>query len=63
LNNHDNINQVTAHLFRENSGKMTAVLSRMFGLSKIDSVLDVVQDTFETALTKWRFSVIPDNPS
>lgn len=63
MNNHDNINQLTAHLFRENSGKMTAVLSRMFGLSQIDIVLDVVQDTFETALSKWRFSGIPDNPS
>jgi RNA polymerase sigma factor (sigma-70 family) len=63
LNNHDNINQLTAHLFRENSGKMIAVLSRMFGLSQIDIVMDVVQDTFETALSKWRFSGIPNNPS
>lgn len=63
MTNTDNINQLTAHLFRENSGKMVAVLSRMFGLSQIEVVLDVVQDTFETALTKWRFSGIPDNPS
>ncbi len=63
MNNNDNINQLTAHLFRENSGKMVAVLSRMFGLSQIDIVLDVVQDTFETALSKWRFLGIPDNPS
>ena len=63
MNQYDNINQLTAHLFRENSGKMAAVLSRMFGLSAIDTVLDVIQDTFETALIKWRFSGIPDNPS
>ena len=63
MNNYDNINQLTAHLFRENSGKMVAVLSRMFGLNQIDIVLDVVQDTFEMALSKWRFSGIPDNPS
>lgn len=63
MNNHNNINQLTAHLFRENSGKMAAILSRMFGLNQIDSVLDIVQDTFETALHKWRFSGIPDNPS
>ena len=55
--------ELTAHLFRENSGKMLAVLSRMFGLSKIDFVMDVVQDTFETALIKWKFSGVPDNPS
>lgn len=42
---------------------MIAVLSRIFGLSQIDRILDVVQDTFEAALTKWRFSGVPDNPS
>ncbi len=63
MDNHNNIHQLTAHLFRENSGKMTAVLSRMFGLSRIDAVSDIVQDTFETALSQWRFSGIPDNPS
>ncbi|MES2560827.1 MAG: DUF6596 domain-containing protein [Bacteroidota bacterium] len=63
MDHSDAINQLTAHLFRENSGKMVAVLSRTFGLSQIDTVLDVVQDTFETALSKWRFSGVPDNPS
>jgi len=42
---------------------MVAVLSRMLGLNQIDRILDVVQDTFETALCKWKFSGIPDNPS
>lgn len=42
---------------------MTAVLSRIFGLDKIDMVLDVVQDSFEAALSGWRFSGIPDNPA
>jgi RNA polymerase sigma factor (sigma-70 family) len=54
---------MTAHLFRENAGKMLAVLSRIFGLNNIDSVMDVVQDTFESALTKWKFSGIPENPA
>lgn len=62
MSDHSNIGQLTAHLFRENSGKMTAVLSRMFGLKQIDLVEDIIQDTFETALSKWRFGV-PDNPS
>lgn len=35
----------------------------MFGLRQIDMVVDIVQDTFETALSKWRHSGIPDNPS
>lgn len=59
----NDINQLADHHFRENSGKMVAVLSRMFGLSQIDIVMDVVQDTFETALIKWRFSGVPENPS
>lgn len=62
MNTKDNIHRLTAHLFRENSGKMTAVLCRKFGVSQIETILDVVQETFETALVKWRFSGIPDNP-
>lgn len=54
---------LTDHLFRENSGKMVAVLSRLYGLNHIESIMDVVQDTFEAALTKWRFSGVPQNPS
>jgi len=42
---------------------MVAVLSRMFGLQQMDMVLDTVQDTFEAALQKWRFSGIPDHPA
>ncbi len=57
------INTMTAHLFRENSGKMVAVLSRIFGLNNIDVVIDVVQDTFESALTKWKFNGVPENPA
>lgn len=57
------IHQLTAYLFRENAGKMTAVLSRLFGLSNLDLVRDIIQDSFETALTQWRFSGVPENPS
>ncbi|WP_074604697.1 RNA polymerase sigma factor [Pedobacter steynii] len=63
MSNKENIPELTAHLFRENSGKMTAILSRIFGLQHLDLILDIVQDTFEAALTRWRFSGIPDNPS
>ncbi len=41
---------------------MVAVLSRLFGLQDIDKVMDIVQDTFEAALTSWRFSGMPDHP-
>jgi len=54
--------QLTAHLFRENSGKMVAVLSKIYGIHHLDLILDAVQDTFETALSQWRFSGVPENP-
>ncbi|MBZ4187273.1 RNA polymerase sigma factor [Niabella beijingensis] len=49
-------------LFREQSGVMTAVLINRFGAAHLDTVLDAVQDAFEAALKRWRFSGIPDNP-
>ncbi len=60
---HDHINQLTARLFRENSGKMVAVLSHLFGLKQIDRINDIVQDTFEKALIKWTSNELPENPS
>lgn len=53
---------MTDHLFRENTGKMISVLTRMFGFNQIDNVMDIVQDTFESALRSWKFSGLPDNP-
>ncbi|KOY86411.1 hypothetical protein AD998_09875 [bacterium 336/3] len=63
MNNTNTIEHIASHLFRENSGKMVAILSKKFGLAYLETILDVVQDTFETALIKWRFSGLPDNPS
>lgn len=54
---------MAAHYFREHSGMMVASLTRVYGLSKLESVMDAVQDTFETAISKWQFSGVPDNPS
>ncbi len=54
--------QLAAHLFRHSAGKMTAVLTRQFGLSKLDMILDAVQDSFEMALTRWRYGNIPQQP-
>ncbi|WP_126971429.1 RNA polymerase sigma factor [Gynurincola endophyticus] len=62
-NNDNELSHFTAHLFRENSGKMIAVLSKRFGIDKIDDVTDVVQDSFEAALTKWKYGNLPENPS
>lgn len=42
---------------------MAAVLCRAFSLQQFDVAMDIVHDTFETALLRWKFSGVPDNPS
>lgn len=61
--NNTDVDKLTHHLFRENSGKMMGVLSKYFGLQYLDIIADAVQDTFETAVVRWRFSGVPEDPS
>jgi RNA polymerase sigma factor (sigma-70 family) len=57
-----NIHELTAHLFRHESGKMVAVLSRLVGLQNIEAAEDIVQDTLLQAMNTWGYNGIPDNP-
>jgi RNA polymerase sigma factor (sigma-70 family) len=57
------INQLIDHLFRHESGKMVAVLTRIFGSENLDLAEDVVQDSLIEAIKHWGFKGIPDNPS
>ena len=57
------INELADHLFRHESGKMIAVLSRMLGLQNLETAQDIVQDTLIQAMNSWRYNVIPENPS
>jgi RNA polymerase sigma-70 factor (ECF subfamily) len=50
------------HFFRNESGRLVAVLTRVFGWRNFDLVEDMVQATLLDALTAWRVRV-PDNPS
>lgn len=58
-----NINQLVDHLFRHESGKMIAVLSRVLGLQNLETAQDIVQDTLMLAMSSWRFGKIPENPA
>lgn len=49
------------HLFRHHHGKMVSTLTRIFGLSHLETIEDAVQDTFIQASIKWR-TQIPENP-
>src|SRR5258705_784859 len=51
------------HLFRRESGRMVAALTRIFGVHNLALAEDVVQDAFCRALEVWRFRGVPANPS
>src|SRR5262249_32481443 len=51
------------HLFRRESGRMVAALTRLFGVHNLALAEDVVQDAFCRALEVWKFRGVPDNPA
>ncbi len=57
------INQLTDHLFRHESGKMVAILTKIFGIENLELSEDVVQETFITAVQSWSLKGLPANPS
>ena len=50
------------HLFRRESGRITATLTRIFGPHRLALAEDVVQEAFCRALETWPFRGVPDNP-
>ncbi len=57
------IHKTVDHLFRHESGRMIAVLSKLLGLQQLHMAQDIVQDTLLQAMTTWPFSGLPDNPA
>src|SRR5215472_16847310 len=55
--------ELTEHLFRRESGRIVAVLTRIFGFHNLALAEDVVQDAFCRALEVWSFRGVPENPS
>ncbi|HKW64236.1 MAG TPA: DUF6596 domain-containing protein [Candidatus Acidoferrum sp.] len=51
------------HLFRHEAGRITAALTRLFGMHNLALAEDVVQDAFCRALEVWKFRGVPENPS
>ena len=56
------IQQLVAHLFRHEAGKVTAVLTKLFGLPHVELAEDIVQETLVAALETWKIKGVPDNP-
>jgi RNA polymerase sigma-70 factor (ECF subfamily) len=51
------------HLFRRESGRLVAALTRLFGVHNLALAEDVVQEAFCRALEVWKFRGLPENPS
>ncbi len=51
------------HLFRHETGRMVAVMTRIFGVHNFELAQDVVQDAFCRALEVWPFRGVPENPA
>src|SRR5215831_19780270 len=60
---HENVVEIDEHLFRRESGRIVAALTRIFGVHNLALAEDVVQDAFCRALEVWKFSGAPENPS
>lgn len=56
------IHESVDHLFRHHAGQMVSVLSRIFGLEKLDLIEDAVQDALLAALKIWPYAEYPENP-
>jgi RNA polymerase sigma-70 factor (ECF subfamily) len=50
------------HLFRRETGRIIATLTRVFGVKNLALVEDVVQEALVRALELWPFEGVPDNP-
>lgn len=61
-NQKTDINKLIDHLFRHESGRIVAVLTRILGPHNMELAEDVVQDAMAEAINHWAYEGIPDNP-
>jgi RNA polymerase sigma factor (sigma-70 family) len=55
--------ELSDHLFRHEAGRLTAALTRIFGVHNLGLAEDVVQEAFCRAAEVWKFRGVPENPS
>lgn len=63
MTNKSEVNQYVDQLFRHESGKMVAVLTKILGTAHIDMAEDVVQDAIAEAINQWTYKGVPENPA
>ena len=59
----DHIDKKLDHLFRNEYAKVIAILTKRYGVSHIEDIEDVVQETFIKAMQVWGYKTVPDNPT
>ena len=57
------VSHLIEHLFRHESAKMIATLTRIFGIEHLSLAEDVVQEALSRALETWPYRGIPEKPS
>lgn len=57
------ISRLAEHLFREESGKLVAVLTAHFGTARLQLAEDVAQEALVRALQTWPYYGVPDKPA
>src|SRR5262245_7798959 len=58
-----NINNLVDHFFRHQSGKLVAIMTRVFGLHNLELAEDVVQGALVQALEAWKIYGVPEDPA
>lgn len=56
-------NQLVEHFFRHESANLIAVLTRAYGVRRLDLVEDMVQVAMLQAMEEWKQRGIPENPA
>lgn len=54
--------ELIPHLFRTEFSKITAVLTRAFGLEHVEVAEDITSEVFLSALETWPYKGVPENP-
>jgi RNA polymerase sigma-70 factor (ECF subfamily) len=62
IDRHEEVKGTVDHLFRHHAGQMVSTLSHAFGVRHLELVEDAVQEAMVTALKKWPFGEMPQNP-
>jgi RNA polymerase sigma-70 factor (ECF subfamily) len=57
-----NAENLLEHLFRHQSGRMVAHLTRLLGPAHLDLAEEAVQETMLRALQSWPYQGVPENP-